>query len=89
VIWSLCRETFSFTAHESVAAGVAVVTGPDSGNVAAFVAEGGHGRVAPDEDELMAIFETGEVLSLARAIRRPPAYDLMYSALTVDLLEPR
>jgi hypothetical protein len=89
VIWALCRETFSFTAHESVAAGVAVVTGPDSGNVAAFVAEGGHGRVAADETELLALFESGEVQTLSRAARQPPAYDLVHSALTVDLLEPR
>jgi hypothetical protein len=88
VIWSLCRETFSFTAYESAAAGAAVVTGPDSGNVAAFVAEG-HGRVAADEDELLTLFETGEVLGLSRAARQPPAHDLVYSALTVDLLEPR
>jgi hypothetical protein len=88
VIWSLCRETFSFTAHESAAAGVAVLTGPDSGNVAAFVAEG-HGRVAADENELLALFESGEALGLSRAARQPPAYDLVHSALTVDLLEPR
>jgi hypothetical protein len=87
VLWSLCRETFSFTAYETVAAGAAVLTGPDSGNVAAFVAEGGHGRVLADEAELAALFESGEALSLARAVRAAPTYDLVFSALTVDLLE--
>jgi hypothetical protein len=87
MIWSLCRETFSFTAHEAVAAGAAVVTGPDSGNVAAFVEAQGHGRVLPDEAALAVLFETGEILELARARRKPSLYDLAFSALTVDLLE--
>ena len=87
VLWSLCRETFSFTAYETVAVGAAVLTGPDSGNVSAFVAEGGHGRVLADEDELVALFESGEALALARAVRAAPTYDLTFSALTVDLLE--
>ncbi|HEX5377851.1 MAG TPA: hypothetical protein VFW47_04725 [Phenylobacterium sp.] len=89
VIWSLCRETFSFTAYEAAATGTAILTGPDSGNVAAFVAEEGRGRVLADENELAALFESGEALSLSRALRRPQAYNLTPSALTVDLLEPR
>ena len=88
VLWSLCRETFSFTAYETVAAGAAVLTGPDSGNVAAFVVEGGHGRVLADEAELAALFESGDVLALDRAVRGAPSYDMAFSALTVDLLEP-
>jgi hypothetical protein len=87
VLWSLCRETFSFTAYEAVAVGAAVLTGPDSGNIAAFAAEGGHGRVLADEAELAALFESGEALALARAVRCAPTYDLAFSALTVDLLE--
>jgi hypothetical protein len=87
LIWPLCRETFSFTAHEAVAAGAAVVTNPDSGNVAAFVAEGGHGRVLADEDALAAAFETGDMLSLSRARRGAKLYDLEYSALSMDLIE--
>ncbi|HXA40248.1 MAG TPA: glycosyltransferase [Phenylobacterium sp.] len=87
VIWPLCRETFSFTAYEAAAAGAAVITGPDSGNVAAFVEEGRHGLVLPGEEALAAAFERGEVAELARARRRPQLYDLAFSALTVDLLE--
>jgi hypothetical protein len=86
IIWSLCRETFSFTAYEAAAAGAAVLTGPDSGNVAAFVAEHDHGRVLAGEAELMALFESGEARDLSRARRRPLAYDLVHGALTVDLL---
>ena len=72
-------------AHEAAAAGCAVLTGPDSGNIAAFVEDGGHGRVLADEPALTAAFETGEVLQLARANRRPMLYDLTFSALTLDL----
>ena len=87
LVWPLCRETFSFVAYEAVAAGGAVLTGPDSGNVAAFVAETGHGRVLPDETALTTAFESGAILELARAKRRPMLYDLAYSALTLDLAQ--
>jgi hypothetical protein len=86
LVWPLCRETFSFTAYEAVAAGAAVITNPDSGNVAAFVRGGGHGEVVADEAALAALFESGEVLALARARRKPPLYELAFSAMTVDLL---
>ncbi|HEX3699523.1 MAG TPA: hypothetical protein VHV27_02500 [Phenylobacterium sp.] len=89
LIWPLCRETFSFTAHEAVAAGAAVITNPDSGNVAAFVGDGGHGAVLADETALAAAFETGDILALARAGRRPKLYDLEMSALTMDLIAPK
>jgi hypothetical protein len=85
LVWPLCRETFSFVAYEAVAAGCAVITGPDSGNVAAFVAEQGHGLVLPDEAALREAFASGAILELARTKRRPMRYDLAYSALTLDL----
>ena len=87
LIWPLCRETFSFIAYEAVAAGAAVITGPDSGNVAAFVREGGHGAVLDGEDALASAFDGGDLAGLARAARQPSLYDLAFSALTVDLLE--
>jgi hypothetical protein len=87
LIWPLCRETFSFIAYEAVAAGAAVITGPDSGNVAAFVTQTGHGLVLAGEEALTAAFEAGALAGLARAARKPSAYDLAFSALTVDLLE--
>jgi hypothetical protein len=42
--------------------------------------------VLRDEAELDALFAGGEVLSLARAARRPATWDLAYSALTLDLM---
>ena len=87
MIWSLCRETFSFTAYEAVASGAAVVTGPDSGNIAAFVQGGGHGLVLDDEAALALALERGQLAGLARGARRPKLADLRFRALTVDLLE--
>ncbi|HEV2530853.1 hypothetical protein [Phenylobacterium sp.] len=87
LVWPLCRETFSFTAYEAVAAGAAVVTNPDSGNVAAFVHGGGHGRVLADEAALAELLASGEILALARSVRKPSLYDLKFSGLTVDLLD--
>jgi hypothetical protein len=87
LIWPLCRETFSFIAYEAVAAGAAIIAGPDSGNVAAFVEAGGHGLALASEDALAQAFESGEVRQLARGVRKPALYDLAFSALTVDLLE--
>jgi glycosyltransferase involved in cell wall biosynthesis len=89
LIWPLCRETFSFTAHEAAAAGAAVITGPDSGNVAAFVRETGLGRVLPDETALAEAFVSGEILALARDRRDAMLYDLAYSGLTADLVAAR
>jgi hypothetical protein len=87
VVWPLCRETFSFTAYEAVAAGCAVITWPDSGNVQAFVRDGGHGWVLPDEAALQRAFETGDVEALGRFRRKPKLYDLKFSAMTADLVE--
>jgi len=85
LIWPLCRETFSFTAYEAAATGAAVLTGPDSGNVAAFAADPAMGRVLDDEAALVAAFESGEILALGRARRKPMLHDLAYSDMTADL----
>ncbi len=85
LIWPLCRETFSFTAFEAVSAGVAVLTNPDSGNVADFIANSPFGRVLPDDAALYALFETGDVLSLSRAQRKPHLYNLEFSTLSAQL----
>jgi hypothetical protein len=85
LVWPLCRETFSFTAFEAAAAGVSVLTHPDSGNVAAFVAEGGHGHVLADEAALGDLFASGQALRLSRAVRRPQLRELTFGALTAEL----
>ena len=86
LIWPLCRETFSFTAYEAAAAGAAVLTGPDSGNVAAFAADPAIGRVLADEAALAEAFERGEILALGRTRRKAVLHDLAYSGMTADLV---
>lgn len=86
VFWPLWRETFSFAVYEAIAAGCAVITGPDSGNVAAVVAETGCGWVLAGPEALDAAFASGEAAKLARARRAPMLYDLKMSGMTADLL---
>ena len=82
--WSLCTETFGFTALEAAAAGAAVLTGPDSGNIAAQVASGLPGQVFTEEAALVRAFETGEVLALSRSARGAGVRDLVFSGLTAS-----
>ena len=84
VIWSLCPETFCFAAYEAVAGGARVVTNPDAGNVPHFVKETKNGLVAEDEDALVKMFQSGEILSLARSRRGEVLYDLAYSKMSAD-----
>ncbi|MEO8115696.1 MAG: hypothetical protein ABI655_15010 [Phenylobacterium sp.] len=86
VVWPLCRETFGLIAHEAAAAGAAILTHADTGNVADFVRDHDHGLVLADEAHLVRIFATGEVLALGRNRRGASLHDLAFSALTADLL---
>lgn len=86
IIWSLCPETFCFTAYEAVAGGAAVITNPDAGNVPRFTLETGNGRVAQDERALGELFESGEALSLARRARGERLYSLSYSRMSADFI---
>lgn len=89
VIWPLCRETFSFTAYEAVAGGAMVVTGQDSGNVAAFASGRGRGQVLTDVASLIAAFETGEIGALARSKRTVRHYDMIYGDMSRSLVDTR
>lgn len=89
VVWSLCPETFCFTAYEAVSAGAAVLTLPDAGNVPRFVEAGdgaSRGLVVADEHELFALFRDGGALALARSKRKPQHFDMSFSRMTADLL---
>lgn len=86
LILSICPETFSFTAHEAVAGGAAVVAFADSSAVARLAADPTIGRVVQDEDDLIALFASGGLAPLARAGRRPQLHELNYSRVTADFL---
>lgn len=53
IVWSLCPETFCFSAYEAAAAGAYVVTNRDSGNVARMAADKSLGMVLDDEHDLL------------------------------------
>ncbi len=68
VNWSLCFETFSFTAYEAIAAGAFVVTRQDAGNVWPAVRALGEGVALRTEADLLAYFRSGElILNLSRS----------------------
>lgn len=86
IIWSLCAETFCFTAYEAIAGGAAVVTTKNSGNLTKVVEETGKGITLADERALTEFFESGEALQFSRSKRSVEISDLQYSSLTADLI---
>jgi Glycosyl transferases group 1 len=86
LLWSLWEESFSYTAHEALSAGAAIITNENSGNIACVVRTSGEGLVLSDEDELFAAFESESILDLVRARRtqRPALADFAHSRMTAD-----
>jgi hypothetical protein len=72
VVWSVWPETFCYTAHEALAAGVFVLTHPGAGHVAATVAHHApdQGLVIEDEAGLQALFADGAIEATIAAARR-------------------
>lgn len=69
-LWSSCFETFSFTAHESILSGAAILTNENSGNIAALVRRTGLGYIVNSDVELFLALENGALESAAREWRR-------------------
>jgi hypothetical protein len=90
VHWATWPETFSFTAHEALAADALVVTSPLSGNVAVLATQDARVHVLPDRKALIHEVLSGELAALARARRagRSPAR-VIYSAASAELLPAR
>jgi hypothetical protein len=63
--WSRCYESFSFTAHEALAAGAYVIARRGAGHVEHVLrgAFAGSGCVVKSENELQALFVTDEVFN--------------------------
>ena len=62
-------ETFSYAAHEALAAGVDLVCLADSGNIAAVVLQQGRGAVAADEASLIDFFKSLEAVAYVKLCR--------------------
>jgi len=87
LLWSLCSETFSFTTHEAIAAGAAIITRQGAGNIAAAAS-----AIAPEqvwilenEEELFVKFASGCVRDLAAANNRQRG-TLTFGGHTADYL---
>ena len=88
-IWSVWPETYCITAHEAVAAGVPVLTCEQSGNVAQMVSECDCGLVFRDEEEVLAVFASGEIRRMVEALRARMGVRtlaLKYSAMSLEQL---
>lgn len=86
--WSMCYESFSFTATEAIAAGAFVIARRDAGNVWPLVRAVSHDRGVSiaTEAELYALFAEGRILDMAaNADRRTGT--LKFSRYTGALLE--
>ncbi|MGY3408401.1 hypothetical protein ACVWZV_004514 [Bradyrhizobium sp. GM5.1] len=85
VNWSLCYETFSFTAHEALAGGAFVVARRGAGNIwpAVRSIDASRGHEVEDDTGLFQLFSTGEIRRLA-GTRRPGLLSL--SGATADYL---
>lgn len=87
LVWSLWPETFCLIAYEALAGGAAIITNKSAGNVSDLVHKTGAGMVLDNEKDLLALFESGDVLQLARTQRNVRHFDIEYSQLTVTCLE--
>ena len=66
ILWSVWPETFSFTAHEALAAGTVIVTSEDSGNSADRVRRFDRGIVFESEAAAISAFQADDIEELAR-----------------------
>lgn len=85
--WSLWPETFCIAAYEAVAAGAALITNSNSGNVAAFVKESGYGLILNDESDLRSYLHSADIKAKIGALRPPFRRQILYSQMTVDLIQ--
>jgi len=87
VLWSMCMETFSFTAHEAVAAGAALVTRRGPGNIVPAISAVAPGQVCAleREEELFEKFASGRIRDLAAAENRRRG-TLVFGGHTADYL---
>ena len=87
VHWAGWPETFSFTAHEALAADTLLVTSPVAGNVAFLATQDSRVSILPDTETLHREVLKGEIAARAlarRSKRRLSA--LIYSGASADLV---
>ncbi len=80
-------ETFSFVAHEAVAAGAHILTLAAAGNVPALLRRHGQGRVFATGEELLAHLLSGRARDEIRAAPPPPRFTLQPTRGSLPQLE--
>lgn len=70
VNWSLCYETFSFTAHEAIAGGAFVLAPKTAGNIVPAITQVEQGLGLESEQELFDLFASGDLFEAAQGRRR-------------------
>ena len=79
-------ETFSFVAHEAIAAGCRLLCFRDSGNVAALVRRTGLGKVFDDTIALRSFFAGNKAVTATRHARaHPHHFQLIHSGTTATV----
>jgi hypothetical protein len=87
--WASCFETFSFTAHEAIAAGSLVITNNQSGNVSAVAKKINPELVFNSRIEFFNFVESEKLISIAIAQRKLMAnleFELVMSDMTYEIL---
>lgn len=88
--WANWPETFSFTTFEALAAGAWVITRPESGNVAATMAQIEPALIFPDTDALLVALGDGTLAAIAKKLRQKRSTSrriIRRSAMTFAALE--
>jgi len=70
-LWSLCPESFSFTLHESLAAGCYLITNKNSGNIQDYLKKNpARGLVLDNEQDLFKLFSGDELISYVNTYQK-------------------
>jgi hypothetical protein len=87
VNWSLCYETFSFTAHESVAGGAFVLAPTWAGNIVPAISQEGieQGLGLETEQELFDLFASGDVFDVVKRRRHGKFVPLAGTAAYLEI----
>ncbi|MBV8755445.1 MAG: hypothetical protein JO328_21535 [Hyphomicrobiales bacterium] len=67
--WSLCYETFSFSAHEAIAGGAFVLAPKQAGNIVPAITRAQQGIGLDSEQELFELFASGKIFEVAKQRR--------------------
>ena len=86
-LYSIWPETYSYTLHESLLAGVRVICHADSGNIRAQVEALRAGLVFPSEDALVELFDQPVRLREALSACPRPAFRRTGQGTTASLIE--